>query len=62
MHSLEIWAWYILFQLKKFGFTNIDALEPSSDMIKDAEEKKLYANYYKQFLTDTALPIPERAY
>ena len=43
-------------QLKKLGFTTVDALEPSEGMIKLAKEKKLYRILLNQGLSNDALP------
>ena len=32
-------------ELKKYGFTNIDGLNVSSEMVKKAKEKDAYRNY-----------------
>lgn len=46
------------FQLRKHGFCNIDALDPSEAMLAVAKEEKLYENYFCEFITDKQLPIP----
>lgn len=38
--------------LKEFGFTNIDALDGSKEMLDIAKEKNLYKNYHCEMLTD----------
>ncbi|KAK3104204.1 hypothetical protein FSP39_025284, partial [Pinctada imbricata] len=44
-------------ELNKLGFLNIDALEPSADMLRDAREKDVYSEYLQMFLTKEPLPI-----
>ena len=41
----------------KLGFTNIDALEPSENMAKEALKKNIYKNWYKAYLCKERLPI-----
>ena len=37
-------------QLKKRGYTNIDALDGSEEMLKQAKTKGIYKNFYKAYL------------
>ncbi len=39
-----------MFQLKKRGYTNIDALDGSEEMLKIAKTKGVYKNFYKAYL------------
>lgn len=49
-------------ELNKLGFLNIDALEPSADMLRDAREKDVYSEYLQMFLTKEPLPIIDDNY
>ncbi|CAC5408637.1 unnamed protein product [Mytilus coruscus] len=42
-------------QLRKFGFSKIDALEPASGMLGSARNKNLYRNYYNHYLKKDTL-------
>ncbi|VDI23409.1 Hypothetical predicted protein [Mytilus galloprovincialis] len=43
-------------QLRKYGFSKIDALEPSIGMLNLARKRNLYRNYYNCYLTNDAIP------
>ena len=47
------------FQLRKQGFLNVDALEPSDGMIRKAKEKGVYSNFICDKITDNQLDIKE---
>lgn len=50
-------------ELKKAGFTDIDALEPSEEMIAVAKSKNVYKNIFKEYLIKgQPLPLPDRHY
>ncbi|CAG2185760.1 unnamed protein product [Mytilus edulis] len=42
-------------QLRKYGFSKIDALEPASGMLASARQKNLYRNYYNHYLKKDTL-------
>lgn len=42
-------------QLRKFGFSKVDALEPASGMLASARQKNLYRNYYNHYLKKDTL-------
>lgn len=48
--------------LKKLGFTNIDALDPSPGMLEAAKPKGIYTNFFCEYISDKRLPIPENDY
>lgn len=48
--------------LKEFGFTNIDALDGSKEMLDLAREKDLYKNYFCLLLSDEPTNIPTGSY
>ena len=53
-----IMTFYILtFQLKKRGYTNIDALDGSEEMLKIAKTKNVYKNFYKAYLGPTPIEV-----
>lgn len=47
------------FQLEKRGYTNIDALEPASEMLKLAAEKGVYRSLYCDVLGGSEVTIPD---
>ena len=49
-------------ELKKHGFTNIDGLDMSPEMLKKAKEKDVYQKYICEALTEKRLDIPTGAY
>jgi len=49
-------------ELRKRGFHNIDALDPSESMVKVALDQNLYHKWYKAYLTKERLPIPDNQY
>ncbi|VDI23411.1 Hypothetical predicted protein [Mytilus galloprovincialis] len=42
-------------QLRKFGFSKIDALEPAGGMLASARNKNLYRNYHNHYLKKDTL-------
>ncbi len=48
----------LCFQLKKQGFTNIDALDPSEEMLQQTRGKQLYCQLYCDFLQGASAAIP----
>ena len=52
----------VAIELKKHGFTNIDGLDLSSEMLKKAKEKDAYRNYICEAITEKRLDIPTGAY
>jgi ubiquinone/menaquinone biosynthesis C-methylase UbiE len=50
---------YAAIELKKHGFTNIDGLDVSSEMLK---KKDAYRNYICEAVTEKRLDIPTGAY
>merc|ERR1711976_21166 len=48
--------------LKKLGFTNIDALDPSPGMLEAAKPKGIYTKFFCEYISDKRLPIPENDY
>lgn len=49
-------------ELKKHGFTNIDAIDVSQGMLDKAREKNVYKNYICEAVTDKRLDIPTGTY
>lgn len=49
-------------ELKKLGFTNIDALDPSPGMLEAAKPKGLYQKFICEYISDKRLPIPDNDY
>lgn len=51
----------IYFQPKLYdvGFTNMDALDTSEEMLRLAKEKGIYKNYFNVMMTGNPLDIPE---
>ncbi|KAK3103895.1 hypothetical protein FSP39_022742 [Pinctada imbricata] len=49
-------------ELRKFGFTNIDGLEPSKGMIQKAKEKGAYKNLICMPITKDPLDVPAGSY
>ncbi len=49
-------------ELKKHGFTNIDGLDLSPEMLKKAKEKDAYRNYICEAVTEKRLDIPTGTY
>ena len=49
-------------ELKKHGFTNIDGLDVSPEMLKKAKEKDVYQKYICEALTEKRLDIPTWTY
>ncbi|OPL33327.1 hypothetical protein AM593_00039, partial [Mytilus galloprovincialis] len=49
-------------QLRKYGFSKIDALEPSIGMLNLARKRNLYRNYYNCYLTSDAIPDVKDTY
>jgi hypothetical protein len=41
---------YLFCQLREHGYTNIDAIDGSRDMLRLAEEKQLYRSYHVSLL------------
>ena len=39
-------------KLKRFGYTNLDSLEPAENMVEIAKKKGCYVNYFVEGLTD----------
>lgn len=51
------------FELSKNGYTNIDALDGSDEMLVAARERKCYRNIMTHMIKcDTALPIEDHTY
>ena len=48
-----------LFQLQKYGYGNIDAVEPSQEMIAKAEKHKVYRRTIVDFVGANRLDIDE---
>ena len=48
--------------LKKYGFTNIDGLDLSPEMLKKAKEKNAYKNYICEAITEKRLDIETGTY
>ena len=53
---------YVATELKKHGFTNIDGLDLSPEMLNKAKEKDAYRNYICEAVTEKRLDIPTGAY
>ena len=53
---------YAALELKKHGFTNIDGLDLSPEMLKKAKEKDAYRNYICKAVTEKRLDIPAGTY
>ncbi|XP_060591756.1 uncharacterized protein LOC132746573 [Ruditapes philippinarum] len=49
-------------ELKKLGFKNLDALEPSEPMLLEAKKDNLYNNYYQEFLTESPTTLSGDTY
>ncbi|CAH1797950.1 unnamed protein product [Owenia fusiformis] len=49
-------------ELQKLGFMNLDALDPSTRMLKIAREKQLYKNHIPAFILETGTPILDDEY
>ena len=49
-------------ELKKYGFTNIDALDISPEMLKKAKEKDAYTRYICEAVTEKRLGIATGTY
>ncbi|KAK3103855.1 hypothetical protein FSP39_022431 [Pinctada imbricata] len=49
-------------ELRKFGFTNIDGLEPSKGMLQKAKEKGAYKNLICMPITKDPLDVPAGSY
>lgn len=49
-------------QLQKLGFMQIDALEPSNEMIKETIEKNIYRRVYDILITEEKCCIPDSSY
>ena len=49
-------------ELKKYGFTNIDGLDVSPEMLKKAKEKGAYKRYICEAVTEKRLDIPTGTY
>ena len=49
-------------ELKKHGFTNIDGLDLSPEMLKIAKKKNAYKNYICEAITEKRLDIPTGTY
>ena len=50
-HVLPVYFNINLFQLSKLGFTNIDALDGSEEMLNKAKEKNVFKKCILSFLT-----------
>ena len=53
---------YAAVELKKHGFTNIDGLDLSPEMLQKAKEKDAYRNYICEAVTEKRLNIPTGTY
>ena len=49
-------------ELKKHGFTNVDGLDLSPEMLEKAKEKNAYKNYICEAITEKRLDIPTGNY
>ncbi|XP_074657750.1 methyltransferase-like protein 27 [Tubulanus polymorphus] len=48
--------------LNRYGFDNLDALEPSETLVQIANGKKLYTNISTELITDKPTSIPSETY
>ena len=46
-----------MFQLTKLGFTNLDALDGSENMLKEARKKKIYKRMIQHLIGPDKIPI-----
>nr|KAG5705217.1 hypothetical protein BaRGS_011243 [Batillaria attramentaria] len=49
-------------EMKKLGFQNLDALDPSKGMLDVARERGIYTTYYQDYIGDDKLDIKDDAY
>ena len=51
-----------LFQLAKLGFTNLDALDGSQEMMDEAAKKNIYKKFILHILGDDPIPVDSSKY
>ena len=51
-----------MLQMHKLGFTNIDALDPSPEMLECARAKNVYRNMIQDFLGTKRLDVRDSMY
>ncbi len=51
-----------MLQMQKLGYTNIDALEPSPEMLDRARARNVYINMIQDFLSADPLDVPDSMY
>ncbi len=49
----------VMFQLKEQGFTNIDAMDPSEEMLQQTMGKQLYDQLFCEYLDCASAVIPD---
>ena len=56
MTVLTVWLNFFS-QLHKFGFTNIDALDGSKEMMEEAKKLGIYKDFYVEYIGPNKLTI-----
>ncbi len=52
----------VMFQLKEHGFTNIDAMDPSEEMLQQIRGKQVYDQLFCEYLDGASAVIPDGRY
>ncbi|XP_052794078.1 uncharacterized protein LOC128227502 isoform X2 [Mya arenaria] len=49
-------------ELARYGFKQIDGLDPSAGMLKQCQKKDIYKKLFREFCSDNTLPIEDGVY